>query len=594
MMIVLTGDCIVSSLGFSTQDNFEAVSKGQSGVQPHGSYMGSRLDRKTLDKAFARLTPSPAIAQEARTYSLLEKAMIVAADGALRQAAPGQAIQALASSDRTLFFVSTTKGNVELLAKPAKSYAEERVCLWQSAQWCAQFFGNTRRPVVVSNACISGVCAQIAALRALQSGECDTAVVLGADVLSPFIISGFQSFKALSAEPCRPFDAQRCGLNLGEAAAAMVWSRTEGTPRKDDIVLVDGAIANDANHISGPSRTAEGLTNCLKAVLAHFDQKDLAFINAHGTATLYNDEMEALALHRCALDGTPINSLKPYFGHTLGAAGVLESILDAHFLREGLIFSSLGYDNNGVTNRQNVATTLQKTAKPFCIKMLSGFGGSNAVLVLGKGPKAVKAASAASLEKPLPEVAVTATVSIDNGRVACNGRPVAIAEETNWLTGIYKYLGEAYPKFHKMDRLSKLGWIAANLLLKETTLCNDHAKQDTAVILFNRNASLDDDMQYQSTLDPHAYFPSPAVFVYTLANIVTGEIAIRHKIFGETSFYIDPEYDREEVLRRAAQAFAHTPTLNHIVCGWVEYAHRNGQAYVMMVDRTSPIKNPDA
>ncbi len=586
-MIVLTGDCIVSGLGFTTRENFETVCRGTGGVQPHASHPGSRLDRKALDKAFSRLTPAPGAPSAGNDYTTFEKALIVSAAGALEQAAAqtGTTAQALASARDTAFFISSTKGNVELLAKPAGSYDPDRVGLWNSAGKCTQFFGNPNRPEVISNACISGVCAQIAAGRALQNGDCSVAVVVGAEVLSAFITSGFRSFKALSDAPCRPFDAQRCGLNLGEAAAAMVWVNTD-TAKAADIVMVDGAIANDANHISGPSRTAEGLTNCLKSVLEHIDKKDIAFINAHGTATLYNDEMEALALHRCNLDGTPVNSLKGYFGHTLGAAGVLESILDAHALSEGVIIKSLGYENNGVTNKQNIVTSVQKTDRPLCIKMLSGFGGSNAVLVIGKGPVAAEAARKAALT-PLEKIDITATVTIDNDDLTINNQEVNIEKGEHFLTELYRYLGDPYPKFYKMDHLCKTGWLAAGVLLKTAGLFNDKAKKDNAIILFNRNSSLDNDKQYQLTLDPQAYFPSPAVFVYTLANIVTGEIAIRHKIFGESSFYISESFDREHVLHCAALAFAHTPALRHILCGWVEYNRHKAEVYLMLVNKKS-------
>ena len=186
------------------------------------------------------------------------------------------------SSERVLFVLSTTKGNVELLGN-AQSYAPAfasgfapgfalgRETLHSSAGLIAAHFCNPNTPVVVSNACISGLCAQIEAMRALRSGKYDYAVVTGADCLSAFIVSGFQSFKALSQEPCRPFDSGRNGLNLGEAAATIVFAaertaccaETYGTGTGAALsgngygawMAVSGATRNDANHISGPSRT---------------------------------------------------------------------------------------------------------------------------------------------------------------------------------------------------------------------------------------------------------------------------------------------------------------------------------------------------
>ena len=136
--------------------------------------------------------------------------------------------------------------------------------LGQSASLVARYFGNPNQPVVVCNACISGVCAQIEAMRALRSGRYDCAVVVGADEQSPFIISGFLSFKALTDTPCRPFDKDRTGLNLGECAATVVLQAADAPA---GWVLECGSIRNDANHISGPSRTGEGSYLALMEVL---------------------------------------------------------------------------------------------------------------------------------------------------------------------------------------------------------------------------------------------------------------------------------------------------------------------------------------
>ena len=208
------------------------------------------------------------------------------------------------SSDRVLFIISTTKGNVSLLDRDAKGFPQERVLLGKSAGMVTGYFGNPNAPIVVCNACISGVCAQIEAMRALQSGRYDYAVVTGADEQSPFIISGFLSFKALTDTPCRPFDKDRTGLNLGECAATVVLKAYDGPAC--GWVLEGGAIRNDANHISGPSRTGEGSYLALMEVLRKCGgTQGLAFINVHGTATAYNDEDKLNQVHDRArvLDG---------------------------------------------------------------------------------------------------------------------------------------------------------------------------------------------------------------------------------------------------------------------------------------------------
>ncbi len=129
----------------------------------------------------------------------------------------------------------------------------------------------------------------------------------------------------MSKYPCRPFDANRDGLSLGEGAGTIIVSKEK---KSDSIRLVCGSSANDANHISGPSRSGEGLFLAGGRVLQKNQQID--FISAHGTATLYNDDMESHAITRLGLSDVPVNSFKGYFGHTLGAAGVIETILTKH------------------------------------------------------------------------------------------------------------------------------------------------------------------------------------------------------------------------------------------------------------------------
>ena len=214
----------------------------------------------------------------------------------------------------------------------------------------------------------------------LLGGGYDHVVVVGAEVQSRFIVTGFQSLKALSEAPCKPFDAARDGLNLGEAAAAVVLGFGE-----EGWELVDGAVRNDANHISGPSRTGEGSYKALRYVLKHTSPEELAFVNVHGTSTLYNDEMEAIAIDRAGLLDVPVNALKGTFGHTMGAAGILESILSMHAVDAGLVLPTRGFSELGVSRPVRVSAVAGRTGKQAFVKLLSGFGGVNGALLFRKG-----------------------------------------------------------------------------------------------------------------------------------------------------------------------------------------------------------------
>ena len=264
---------------------------------------------------------------------------------------------------QTLLVLSTTKG--------------DNLDLWTPALQIAQALGCTHRPIVVSNACTSGVCAQITAARLLATGPYKYAVVIGCDILTDFIRSGFEALKALSPEPCRPFDSDRQGLNLGEATACLIMAR--GEEAAGHWVYEAGSIHNDANHITGPSRTGEGSYRCLRDVLPT-EIADLACLSLHGTGTPYNDEMESIAVHRAGLDSVPIVSLKGYYGHTLGAAGLLETIVTMRHLDSGLIPAAKGYQHQGTTYALNISAERRTTDKRHFIKLLSGFGGVNAAV----------------------------------------------------------------------------------------------------------------------------------------------------------------------------------------------------------------------
>ncbi len=278
---------------------------------------------------------------------------------------------------KTVFILSTTKGNIELLGQTP----DARVLLHTSAGLIAKNNGISAKPIVVSHACASGVIALQHGARLLQSGRYKHAIVTGADRFSKFVLSGFQSFQAISDEPCRPFDAARKGITLGEAAATVILSvnKTQHCPGQ----LVSGATSNDANHISGPSRTGEELADAVTRALqiAAISPTKIDMISAHGTATLYNDEMEAKAFDIAGLLHSPVHSFKGYIGHTLGAAGVLESAMVLESLSHQSLIPSAGYADLGVPKAINVTKVMQAANINYALKTASGFGGCNAAIV---------------------------------------------------------------------------------------------------------------------------------------------------------------------------------------------------------------------
>ena len=381
MIVKKIADSMITPLGFSVEENFAAVMAGHSALRRYESLWNlpfpcfvSLIPDELLDAELVREVTAETMASLRTKF---EKITLLSAVKAVRQSNIDP------KSDRVIFILSSTKGNVELLADENPDL--ERVTPAHTAQMVADFFGNPNMPITVSNACISGLCAQIEAYRCLMSGQYDTAVVLGADVLSPFIVAGFQSLKALSDAQCRPFSANRRGLNLGEAAAAVVF-QTAGDDSEGWRMLA-GAVRNDANHISGPSRTGEGSYRALMSVLGESEltANDLACLNVHGTSTIYNDEMESIAINRAGLSAVPVNAMKGYYGHTLGAAGVLETLLTMRALEKGVVPATRAFDESGVSMPVRVYSQHLDTQKDAFVKLLSGFGGCNAAAAFCKG-----------------------------------------------------------------------------------------------------------------------------------------------------------------------------------------------------------------
>lgn len=365
--IWIVADSIISPLGSTTQENFDNLRRGISGLRliddenlNGASFYGGKTNHIGNDTSSSKFE----ILCQATLQALLSKCTI--------------------DPERALFILSTTKGNIGYLEEGQIDHP--RIHLPQTADHLAATVG-LKNTMVISNACISGVMALMIGKRMIENGKYDHAVIVGADVLSRFVISGFQSLQALSPDMCRPFDVQRKGINLGECAAGIILSSNQNVgTEKASVFIAGGGLSNDANHISGPSRTGEELGFAIQQAVAEagLAMDDIDFVSAHGTATVYNDEMEAKAFTLMQLHDVPLNSLKGYYGHTLGAAGVLESILSAESLKYNELIPTAGFQHMGVSKPVNVIKKLESRPLNTCLKTASGFGGCNAAIILQK------------------------------------------------------------------------------------------------------------------------------------------------------------------------------------------------------------------
>lgn len=379
--VYVVADNILSPLGRTTEENFANVRSGLSGIRLHDDltmsaapFYASMMAPDQLENSWND--------ESLDQYTKFEQLLILSVQNALDRTS----IDIM--DGRTAFIVSTTKGNIELLEQqndPATTPLREME-LFPTAKKIAEYFNYKEDPVVVSNACISGLLAILTARRLILSGRYDNAVVTGADVVTRFVLSGFQSFQAVSNEPCRPFDADRKGVTLGEGAATVILTNNEAFVTPSSIRIGAGAVSNDANHISGPSRTGVELSTAMQLAMkgSGLTPADIGFVSAHGTATLYNDEMESKALHLAGLLEVPVNSLKGYYGHTLGAAGLIEAVIGMHALQQQLVIPTHGFQSLGVPHPVMVSNQLSSRPMQHFLKTVSGFGGCNAAMIFSK------------------------------------------------------------------------------------------------------------------------------------------------------------------------------------------------------------------
>jgi 3-oxoacyl-[acyl-carrier-protein] synthase II len=243
--------------------------------------------------------------------------------------------------------------------------------------------------MIISAACASASTAVARAAIMISAGRADCVLVIACDGITEFVFSGFSSLMALDRTASRPFDKGRSGLSLGEAAAyALIMSRNRALKEKREIVAeISGwGLSDDANHMTGPSRTSDGMIMALERALnsAGCHAEDISFISAHGTGTVYNDQMEMRAYRSVfAKEPVPVYSIKGALGHTLGAAGLVETIIAAKALSERRVpptVNLIDVDDDAIGWASPDSQDIRKGRKALITN--AGFSGINAALVL--------------------------------------------------------------------------------------------------------------------------------------------------------------------------------------------------------------------
>ncbi len=286
--------------------------------------------------------------------------------------------------------VATTKGEIDLLEEMVLQNRKETFNNSQATflEKVALLAGVNTNGTLISAACSSSAVAIARAAAMIRSGRSDCVLVVACDSVTEFVYSGFSSLMALEKISAMPFDKNRSGLSLGEAAA-FVLLMSEERAEKEKLAslgeVLGWGLSDDANHMTGPSRQSEGLILAIGKALcsARIIEKDVGFISAHGTGTVYNDSMEIRAFSSVFRDRRPIYSIKGGIGHTMGAAGLIEMIIAMKVIKEGAVPPTVNLREADPEAGGWVSAEHRLIRKNSVALMTNaGFGGINSAIVL--------------------------------------------------------------------------------------------------------------------------------------------------------------------------------------------------------------------
>ena len=394
--VAITGMGIISSIGNTVEENYQSLinkSPGISRIEGIDTIHRNHIkvgEIKISNQEFIQQLNLPESNNYSRTALLAEIAVLEAVENAgivdMKSCKTGLiSATSVAGMDMTeKYYYSLfeeTQNRKYITAHPAGDATTK----------IANRLGITDFVTTISTACSSSANAIMLGARMIKAGKLDRVIVGGADCLSKFTINGFKTLMILSEDNCKPFDADRTGLNLGEAAAFLVLESDEQVKKHNKEILgyVSGyANANDAFHQTASSENGEGATLAMKKALkiADISANEIDYINAHGTATNNNDASESTAIRRVFGDKVPsLSSTKAYTGHTLAAAAVIEAVYSILALQHATVFPNLNFKTAiSETNIVPITEVLSKDIK-HVLSNSFGFGGNCSTLIFSKG-----------------------------------------------------------------------------------------------------------------------------------------------------------------------------------------------------------------
>lgn len=395
--IVITGAGIVTALGIGWNGNAEGFRTGKTAMRPVTLFDASRQRAKTaaeVDLPFA-LPPTRLTARQIKRMERAAKLLLLAAHEAWQQSGWEPA------ADLPLV-LGTTSGGMSLgeayyrqcIEKPKETRRQAtRVDHYQAQRQAldvAEAFGFSGPITIIANACASGANSIGHAWDLLRRGRAERVLTGGYDGLSQMVFGGFDSLQALSPTQCRPFDAHRDGLALGEGAAVLALETLDSAKKRNAVILgeiVGYGAATDAHHLTQPHPNGDAALASMNAACAaaELSPDKIGYINAHGTGTPLNDSAEAAAINRWAgehVKKIPVSSTKSSIGHLLGGAGSVEAVICLMALREQWLPPTSTLQTPEPTCAFPLVRKPMDAKMEYALTNSFGFGGANATLIL--------------------------------------------------------------------------------------------------------------------------------------------------------------------------------------------------------------------
>lgn len=404
MNIAITGEGIVSAIGLNKQEVLQALQEGRTGIGEM-KYLQSihhELPVGEVDLSNEQMKKMLGIPSE-QMMSRTSLMGMLAIDQALKEAhvdianlksrkLDGKPLRIVLVSGTTVGGMDITELCFDQLENQTNvEFLQHHDC-GNCTQLMADHFGIFDEVTTLSTACSSAANAIMFGARLLKAGETDLVVAGGTEALSRFHLNGFNSLMILDHEQCRPFDATRAGLNLGEGSAFVVLESEESAQQREatpHAYLTGYGNACDAFHQTASSENGEGAYLAMIEALemAHLSAKDIQYVNAHGTGTPNNDQSESVSLKRVFGDKMPmISSTKSYTGHTTSASGSIEMVICLLAIQHHFVPANLGWKNpmeNGIIPSMGV----KKVNLDNVLCNSFGFGGNDSSLVISLHPK---------------------------------------------------------------------------------------------------------------------------------------------------------------------------------------------------------------